>query len=297
MITLNRELEFYKEMRRIQRIPPDPSEDRLAEFERSIYQACSAVVALTAADMPPTAAGRGHVIPPLFDHARERWLYRGNGKMVFIGNVNHYPNLQAIEWIVTRLAPMLEIMRSQAHIQIIGVAAESVSTLSRRRNVTFLGVGDSSLVTRQLVDSDLFIAPIANNFGSKIKLLDCLSHGTPFIATEEALSGVTFLNGDIPRIELERPREAAEKVNDLLKDETLLTSLSNRLIEQLSHGLKAQQGIWSNLFEEILNTDLPPMENSSISPSQQIAWGKVSRNQLCPCGSGKRYKHCHGRLT
>ncbi|MCP4395493.1 MAG: preprotein translocase subunit SecA [Alphaproteobacteria bacterium] len=25
-------------------------------------------------------------------------------------------------------------------------------------------------------------------------------------------------------------------------------------------------------------------------------WGKVSRNAPCPCGSGKKYKHCHGHL-
>ena len=24
---------------------------------------------------------------------------------------------------------------------------------------------------------------------------------------------------------------------------------------------------------------------------------KVGRNDSCPCGSGKKYKHCHGRLT
>jgi len=23
-------------------------------------------------------------------------------------------------------------------------------------------------------------------------------------------------------------------------------------------------------------------------------WGRISRNALCPCGSGKKYKHCHG---
>ena len=23
---------------------------------------------------------------------------------------------------------------------------------------------------------------------------------------------------------------------------------------------------------------------------------KVGRNELCPCGSGKKYKHCHGQL-
>jgi len=27
------------------------------------------------------------------------------------------------------------------------------------------------------------------------------------------------------------------------------------------------------------------------------AWdGQVSRNAPCPCGSGKKYKHCHGAL-
>jgi preprotein translocase subunit SecA len=26
-------------------------------------------------------------------------------------------------------------------------------------------------------------------------------------------------------------------------------------------------------------------------------WGKVGRNEPCPCGSGKKYKHCHGALT
>jgi len=25
--------------------------------------------------------------------------------------------------------------------------------------------------------------------------------------------------------------------------------------------------------------------------------GKIGRNDPCPCGSGKKYKHCHGRLT
>jgi preprotein translocase subunit SecA len=26
-------------------------------------------------------------------------------------------------------------------------------------------------------------------------------------------------------------------------------------------------------------------------------WGKVGRNEVCPCGSGKKYKHCHGRFA
>ena len=33
-----------------------------------------------------------------------------------------------------------------------------------------------------------------------------------------------------------------------------------------------------------------------IDPDNPQTWGKVSRNDLCPCGSGKKYKHCHGQV-
>ncbi|MCO6180204.1 preprotein translocase subunit SecA [Ciceribacter sp. RN22] len=29
-------------------------------------------------------------------------------------------------------------------------------------------------------------------------------------------------------------------------------------------------------------------------PEAPSTWGKVGRNEACPCGSGKKYKHCHG---
>ncbi len=31
-----------------------------------------------------------------------------------------------------------------------------------------------------------------------------------------------------------------------------------------------------------------------IDPEDPSTWGKVGRNEPCPCGSGKKYKHCHG---
>ena len=32
-------------------------------------------------------------------------------------------------------------------------------------------------------------------------------------------------------------------------------------------------------------------------PNDPTSWGKIGRNQTCPCGSGKKYKHCHGRFA
>ncbi len=35
---------------------------------------------------------------------------------------------------------------------------------------------------------------------------------------------------------------------------------------------------------------------AETDPNDQATWGKVPRNAACPCGTGKKYKHCHGRL-
>ncbi len=32
-------------------------------------------------------------------------------------------------------------------------------------------------------------------------------------------------------------------------------------------------------------------------PLQPSTWGKVGRNEACPCGSGKKFKHCHGAFA
>jgi len=78
------------------------------------------------------------------------------------------------------------------------------------------------------------------------------------------------------------------------------------------------------MFQAPPQPELPPMEASHIDattgademalanlafaqPAVQAAperdardpstWGRVGRNELCPCGSGKKYKHCHGTLA
>ncbi|MEX0842175.1 MAG: SEC-C metal-binding domain-containing protein, partial [Xanthobacteraceae bacterium] len=35
--------------------------------------------------------------------------------------------------------------------------------------------------------------------------------------------------------------------------------------------------------------------SAARAPNNPSSWGKVGRNEACPCGSGKKYKHCHGR--
>ena len=47
-------------------------------------------------------------------------------------------------------------------------------------------------------------------------------------------------------------------------------------------------------YDAALKNDQPNEADKSqpfVRPGQ-----KVGRNEPCPCGSGKKFKHCHGRL-
>ena len=54
--------------------------------------------------------------------------------------------------------------------------------------------------------------------------------------------------------------------------------------------------------------DMAPLDRAALAfaaddpdaernPNDPATWGKVGRNESCPCGSGKKYKHCHGRFA
>jgi preprotein translocase subunit SecA len=53
------------------------------------------------------------------------------------------------------------------------------------------------------------------------------------------------------------------------------------------------------------NGAAPPQQSSrpkaelplGVDANDPSTWSRLGRNAECPCGSGKKYKHCHGRLV
>ena len=44
-----------------------------------------------------------------------------------------------------------------------------------------------------------------------------------------------------------------------------------------------------------LNIVVSPNDNKS-KDNENVDYKKVGRNDRCPCGSGKKFKHCHGSI-
>jgi preprotein translocase subunit SecA len=102
----------------------------------------------------------------------------------------------------------------------------------------------------------------------------------------------------------EYKREAFElfsQLLDLVKMEVTRVMMTVRIQSQ-EEALQAAEAI-EERAERISNvTYTHPNEDGSVSEEPDVATvaaevPKVGRNDPCPCGSGKKYKQCHGRLA
>ena len=67
-----------------------------------------------------------------------------------------------------------------------------------------------------------------------------------------------------------------------------------RLIDQMMEQQKAAAAEYGDAVESTAPSTNPENGFNEDDPS---TWGNPGRNDLCPCGSGDKFKHCHGRLT
>ena len=67
-----------------------------------------------------------------------------------------------------------------------------------------------------------------------------------------------------------------------------------RMIDQMLEQQKAAAAEYGDAVETTAPSVNPENGFNEDDPS---TWGNPGRNDLCPCGSGDKFKHCHGRLT
>lgn len=89
---------------------------------------------------------------------------------------------------------------------------------------------------------------------------------------------------------------------DLLKEKITTVACHMVIKETSDQDVKEQEKIMQNrntqAFQESL--DGKPVAPQNITANENTSapeWKNISRNSPCPCGSGKKYKHCHGKVA
>lgn len=222
---------------------------RFERYVNWVYGKCVGIVTLNAGDLPtglPDSVVRA-VIPPIFKESECQWIYRGSRSIFFVGNIAIYSNRSAVEWICTRFAPKLSTIDRGINIRIIGASRDQVPAGWRGGNITFMGYADREEVRHQMISADLFIAPIENPFGAKLKMAECVSHATPFLATHAAMSGLPFREA-MPQIDLARPAAAAELAVEYINKPQALADLSRSIDAYAQEARRRQVVAWSNFL-------------------------------------------------
>ena len=67
-----------------------------------------------------------------------------------------------------------------------------------------------------------------------------------------------------------------------------------RMMEQMQEQQRAAAAEYGDATESTAPSTNPDNGFNEDDPS---TWGNPGRNDQCPCGSGNKFKHCHGRLT
>ncbi len=79
-----------------------------------------------------------------------------------------------------------------------------------------------------------------------------------------------------------------EAIKERQKSQKTLETRSDPAFEKYNQGTLVETKLKS--FQSYVH----PENRDPLDPN---TWGKITRNELCPCGSGKKYKQCHGSVS
>ena len=86
-------------------------------------------------------------------------------------------------------------------------------------------------------------------------------------------------------------------LNSLRADVSKKLSQVRPLTEEEQKAMLAQIAAQQNPVAPVAQAEATSAVRDGFDEANPDTWGNPGRNDLCPCGSGKKFKHCHGRLA
>ncbi len=181
------------------------------------------------------------------------------------------------------------------------------------------GVDDTDIRERLETASDEFMAEKAEAFGpetmrtiEKQLLLETIGNKwQEHLLTLEHLRSVIGFRGYAQRDPLNEYKNESFQLFEIMLD-SLRSEVTQKLGRIRPMSKEEQDRLIADLAERqrqasdaaAAASDLaelprpnPELALEGFNEEDPSTWGKPGRNDPCPCGSGKKFKHCHGRLA
>ncbi len=168
-------------------------------------------------------------------------------RILFLGNYEYPPNVDAVFWMLDEVMPKVWLQSPAAKFAIAGYAMpQHWAQRWPDERIEWHGfVQDLTALQRS---SSVFVAPLRDGGGSKLKVLEAMAAGLPLVATQQGVSGLTVSSGQ-EYLHAENTAELAAALNEVL----LAADKANALGEA-ARDYVLQHHDWSAAVEQLKST-------------------------------------------
>ena len=171
--------------------------------------------------------------------------------IAFLGGFQHVPNVEAVEWFIKKVMPLLESTLPAVRFRVYGsnVPQSLLDLAKQSQNVVIEGwVADVAQVYNSC---KVFLAPLQSGAGIKGKVIGALCHGLPCVLSSIAAEGISIGDG-VHAAVANTPGQWAERITQLYTDEKRWSNMSAFALEfaKTTYGMeKGIQDMQSALLE------------------------------------------------
>ncbi|MDX2503323.1 MAG: glycosyltransferase family 4 protein [Gammaproteobacteria bacterium] len=115
--------------------------------------------------------------------------------LIFIGRLNWYPNTAAVRFIAHKIWPALKAVMPGVNIDIIGANPPDDLLMLAGKDSNFQVHGFVNDIHAFLNEAAVYLCPITDGGGTKLKILDALSMNKAIVAHPIACEGIGVTNG------------------------------------------------------------------------------------------------------
>jgi GT2 family glycosyltransferase/glycosyltransferase involved in cell wall biosynthesis len=151
--------------------------------------------------------------------------------ILFVGSFRHTPNVEAINWFVNEVLPLVIESRPDVTLVVVGAEAPaSMRHLDEHRNIRMAGFVED--IREPLTQCKVFLCPVLAGSGVRVKLLEAFASGIPVVSTKIGAEGLATRETGICEI-ADTADEFASSVVRLLRDDRYAAELARRARERV----------------------------------------------------------------
>jgi len=153
--------------------------------------------------------------------------------LIFVGTMNWYPNREAIRYFLREIWPLLLADNPRRRLSVIGRDPPR-EVLAAARDGAVQVPGYVEDVRPYLAAAAIYVCPIRDGGGTRLKVLDALAMAKPLVATGLAVEGLDLVEEE-HYLRAETPVDTVRQIRRLERDPDLSRRLAwsgRRLVEQ-----------------------------------------------------------------